>query len=157
MKIIVNRDISTPRSLTSIVKAIPLLRPEQAWQCYGLEPFWDPTETIKPRAILPGTYSIKLQWSPKRQRIVPWLLDVKNFDAVEIHWGNFEFVHEDAQGKWHLPDSDACLVVGAQRGLDSVLVSMPTFDHIFTMIYDAEQAGEDNTITYINAWEGQNA
>lgn len=147
MKILVTRDISTARSLTSIVTT-------EGFSCYGLEPFWDPTGTIKPRAIPPDIYIVNIGYSQKHGRNVPILQDVPGFTMVEIHWGNFEFPHQDAAGIWHPPDSEACLVVGAQRGTDQVLTSIPTFNRVFTLLQDAEHAGQQNTVQYLNAWPG---
>lgn len=146
MNILVTRDISTPRSLTSKVTT-------DGFSCFGLEPAWDETGKIKPRAVPPLTFDVKIQFSPKHGRRVPVLQNVPDFTMVEIHWGNFEFTHEDADGHWHPPDSEACLVVGAQRGTDEVLVSKPTFDRLFALLDEAEVRGETNTITYVNAWE----
>lgn len=146
MKILVTRDVSTPRSLTSVVKA------DGGFYCFGLEPFWDATGKIKPRAISPGTFTIELEFSPKHGRIVPVLQNVPGFTMVEIHWGNFEFPHQDAKGIWHPPDSEGCLVVGAQRDTDQVLTSVPTFNRLFNLLQDAKHRGEENLITYLNAW-----
>jgi len=158
MKLLVTRDISTPRSLTSVVWAWdPSARdaglPQTDSLCFGLEPFWDPSGTVKPRAIPPDTYEVKIQYSPKHGRTMPWVLGVPGFDAVEIHWGNFEFPHQDAHGIWHPPDSDACLVVGEQRGVDEVLTSVPIFKKLYAMLKGAEAMGETNTITYVNVWQ----
>lgn len=151
MKLLVTRDVSTPRSLTSRVSFDT--SPTTTFFCFGLEPFWDPSGTVKPRAVPPDTYAVKIQWSTKHGRLVPWVLGVPGFVAVEIHWGNFEYPHQDSHGIWHPPDSDACLVVGEQRGLDEVLTSVPIFNKLFTLLQDAEHAGETNTITYVNGWQ----
>ena len=153
MRIVVERDISTERSLTSRVS---VATSEQALHpyCFGLEPFWDSTKTIKPRAIDPGTYDVTIVFSPKHKRRVPLINNVPNFTMVEMHWGNFEFPHQDAHGKWHPPDSDACLVVGKLRQVDTVLTSMPVFEALFEMIDSAIQSGESVTITYVNCWPG---
>lgn len=145
MNILVTRDIATARSVTSKVTT-------DGFSCFGLEPAWDPSGTIKPRAIPPGTYDVKIQFSPEHGRRVPVLQNVPGFTMIEIHWGNFEFPHQDAQGQMHPPDSLGCLVIGAQRGTDEVLTSVPTFNNLFTMLDQAEQAGEDNTITYVNTF-----
>lgn len=151
MRILVERDVSTDRSLTSKVSVAKGEDPMQRY-CFGLEPFWDPTETVKPRAIGPGTFDVEIMFSQKHQRRLPVIMNVPGFVAVEIHWGNYEFVHQDAHGNWHPPDSEACLVVGSQRGVDMVLQSMTCFEALFEMIDTALHNGESVTITYVNSW-----
>lgn len=153
MRIVVSRDVSTARSCTSHVE---VATGEQALHqfCFGLEPQWDATGTVKPRAIGPGTFDVTIVFSPKHGRRVPLVNNVPGFVAIEIHWGNFEFTHQDEHGKWHPPDSEGCLVVGEQRGVDMVLRSVPIFDQLFEMIDTALQAGEGCTITYVNCWPG---
>lgn len=155
MRILVNRDMSTARSLGSKV-SISLHEALFTFFCFGLEPFWDPTQTIKPRAIPPGTYPVKRLFSPKHNRVVPHVMNVPGFEDIEIHWGNFEFEHEGADGKMHPPDSLACLVVGKSRGTDEVLTSVPVFANLDTIIAHALAAGDDVWITYTNSWDGAN-
>lgn len=145
MNILVTRDTATARSVTSVVTT-------DGFTCFGLEPAWDPSGTIKPRAIPPGTYDVEIQFSPEHGRRVPVLQNVPGFTMIEIHWGNFEFPHLDSQGQMHPPDSLGCLVVGKQRKTDEVDNSVATFNILVAMLDQAEQAGEDNTITYVNAF-----
>lgn len=46
-------------------------------------------------AIPKGRYRITLDWSPKRNALVPYLLDVPQFIAIQIHGGNRP---EDTEG-----------------------------------------------------------
>ncbi len=50
-----------------------------------------PGQTAIPR----GRYRVTLAWSPKRNALVPYLLDVHQFTAVQIHGGNKP---EDTEG-----------------------------------------------------------
>lgn len=57
-------------------------------QCFTLEPVYDPTQTIKPRAIPAGRYQAELIVSPEFGFKVLRLLNVPGFTNVEIHPGN---------------------------------------------------------------------
>lgn len=153
MRIVVTRDVSTSRSVGSQVQVAAGTEALHSF-CFGLEPPWDPTKTIKPRAVDPGTFEVKRQFSPHHNRVVPVVQNVPNFEMIEIHWGNFEFTHEGSDGRMHPPDSLGCLVVGQARGTDEVLTSMPIFLQLDELVKQAEEAGEEVTITYVNAWEG---
>lgn len=75
---------------------------------HTLEPQWRDLEGGAPKirgktAIPAGNYRLTRWNSPKHKEIVPLLIDVPNFDMVEIHVGNFP---RDTQG---------CILVGKRR------------------------------------------
>lgn len=98
--------------------------------CYSLEPRRDQSQG-KPYCIPCGTYPLVMQWSERFQRITPRLQDVPDFNAVEIHPGNFP------------SDTEGCLLVGQTRQPDFVGNSDLAFDALLSKIL-----GERLTITY---------
>jgi hypothetical protein len=83
-------------------------------------------------AIPAGTYTMMIGWSNKRQRLVPFLLDVPFYEAIQIHPGNKP---EDSKG---------CLLPGKAdpNVKDWVANSQDTFDRIFPIIRKACEKGE---------------
>ncbi len=55
-----------------------------------------PGQTAIPR----GRYRITLDWSPKRNALVPYLRDVLQFTAIQIHGGN------------RPEDTEGCILIG---------------------------------------------
>lgn len=108
------------------------------FSCFGLEP---PTrdDSVKPRAIPDGTYEVKLLWSPSHKRIVPHVLNVPGFDAIEIHIGNFP------------QDTKGCLLVGDGCGLNYVSESKQAFDRFFAQLEAVVAKGETLQIIYSKA------
>jgi hypothetical protein len=100
MKILVNRQWYTPRS-TCGVMSIDGVR-----QCFTLEPPYDKTQTIKPRAIPAGTYPAELILSPEFHFKVLLLQNVPDFSGVEIHCGNWPRNTKGCTliGETHQPD-----------------------------------------------------
>jgi hypothetical protein len=95
------------------------------WQCYGLED----VERLGPKlhgqtAIPTGWYKIALRHSPRFKRILPWILDVPQFDYVLIHPGNTD------------DDTEGCLLVGQTKGDDFVGNSKAAFNQLFLKIQD---------------------
>ncbi len=85
-------------------------------------------------AIPAGTYRIVLQQSARFGRLMPYLIRVPGFDAIEIHWGNKK---EDTEG---------CLLTGLIRGYDSVGGSKQAFEALIKII----EANQPVTITIEN-------
>ena len=103
---------------------------------YTLEPVVDQGE--KGFAIPLGSYDLKILWSGKFHRLMPHVLNVPNRDAIEIHWGNFP------------QDSTGCTMIGLDKGTtpDFIGQSHLAFNDFFTQLQEAEQQGEQSTITY---------
>jgi len=86
-------------------------------QCVTLEPpIEDPP--VKPRAIPTGTYQFTIQFSEKHGYRCPLLEEIPDFDAVEIHIGNFP---ENTLG---------CILVGKQQGTNAVYESGEAFHEL---------------------------
>ncbi len=72
-------------------------------------------------AIPEGEYKIRLNYSPKFKRTMPYLLDVPHFTYIMIHWGNT------------VKDTAGCILVGENKG--KVLInSRKTFEKVFELI-----------------------
>ena len=59
-------------------------------------------------AIPYGEYKVKLTWSPKFGRKLPLVLNVKGYEGIRFHRGNYK------------TDTLGCPLVGYQKGKDSV-------------------------------------
>lgn len=93
------------------------------FECFILEPpTLDPP--TKPRAVPEGRYKVVIAFSPKHQRDVPLLVDVPDFEGVEMHIGNFP------------RDTEACLLPGTLFRDDQVVNSTIAFNHLFPQIDD---------------------
>jgi hypothetical protein len=76
-----------------------------------------------PGSCIPvGTYRVTTAFSPHFQRIMPLILGIPNRSEIEIHWGNYP---DDTRG---------CILLGTERGDNSVLNSRAAFDELFPMI-----------------------
>lgn len=98
--------------------------------CFTLEPRKDQSQG-KPYCIPCGTYPVVMQWSQDFNRVTPHLQNVPDFEAVEIHPGNFP------------RDTKACLLVGQTRQPDFVGNSDLAFDALLQKIM-----GQKLSITY---------
>jgi hypothetical protein len=106
---------------------------DDEWECYTLED----VERLGPKlhsqtAIPTGLYRVALRQSPRFKRILPWILDVPQFDYILIHPGN------DAN------DTAGCLLVGQTKGEDTIGNSKAAFNQLFLKIQDVidRQRGE---------------
>lgn len=100
------------------------------WFCYTLEP---PTleGDVKPRAIPPGTYPLRMLPSQRFGHLMPHVCEVPGFSAIEIHPGNYP---NDTQG---------CLLVGRTKGTNAVFQSDLAFNELMArMDKDAEMSIE---------------
>lgn len=73
-------------------------------------------------AIPEGVYEIELKMSPRRNKLMPWLKNVTNFTAIQIHSGN------DAD------DTEGCILVGKRYAQDVVFDSRVAFVELFAML-----------------------
>jgi hypothetical protein len=61
----------------------------------------DPSEKVYGETAIPsGRYQVKMQWSARYQRKMPFLQNVPMFEGIMIHWGNFP------------KDTFGCILVG---------------------------------------------
>lgn len=108
--------------------------------CYSIENP-DRADKIKGKTAIPeGTYKVSRRISPHFGVMVPWIMDVPNFEYILIHWGNT------------VKDTEGCLVVGLRIGqLDAqraVLDSKQAWDILSKLIFDALDKNEEVTINY---------
>lgn len=99
------------------------VRPQGAAKVYG--------ET----AIPAGRYKIEFVFSPKFNRKMPALIDVKGFVGILIHWGNTP------------KDTEGCVLVGRNTIKGQLTESKDTWKKLFSRLYDAYERGEDIWIT----------
>ena len=95
------------------------------WYCDTLEPHsidWSKEKKVKGKTAIPeGTYKVKIGWSQKHGRMVPWLQDVPHFTGIQIHTGNVP------------KHSAGCILVGISSAnclIDSGIVFRELMDHL---------------------------
>lgn len=96
-------------------------------------------------AIPSGTYSLVVNFSERFEKMLPLLEGVPGFDGVRIHSGN---VADNTEG---------CLLVGRQRGVNRVDDSRAAFAPLIAKIRAALAGGETVQIKLTNATSGQQA
>lgn len=125
MQILVNRDIRTDKSVTSVIKL------NGVSYFFGLEP---------PNPLPAGEYEVWLRWSVANKRWVIAVMNVPGHTDIECHIGN-------------LPrDTKDCLLVGASRWVDVVHNSDVAYTQLFTAVL-ACLPKERVTIKYVDAWK----
>lgn len=88
-------------------------------------------------AIPYGTYEIKMMYSTKFKKNMPYLLNVPYFQRIMVHFGN------SAQ------DSLGCVLVGKNKIKGKVVESKATFDKLYIRINEAIQNNEKVTIEIV--------
>lgn len=106
------------------------------FECYTLEDVVrDFSIKVHGETAIPyGIYDIIISYSPRFGRYLPLLLDVPNFSGIRIHAGN---THKDTEG---------CLLVGTQKGKDSILNSRKAFATLYNKMVFASQNGQPLSI-----------
>ena len=84
-----------------------------------------------------GTYEIKIIFSPKFKRELPWLQNVPSFTGILIHRGNTS------------KDSAGCILVGENKAVGKVLNSTIYEKELVKMIKEAIAKGEKVTIEIV--------
>ena len=84
-----------------------------------------------------GTYEIKIIFSPKFKRELPWLQNVPSFTGILIHRGNTA------------KDSAGCILVGENKAVGKVLNSTIYEKELVKMIKEAIAKGEKVTIEIV--------
>jgi hypothetical protein len=114
------------RVLTS-QSTIGTLDIDNARYCYTLE---------RPEVQIPlGTYQIELTYSPRFNRLLPLLDQVPGRTDIRIHAGNWP------------RDTEGCILVGLQMGMDMIQSSRLALDPLVTTIQAAFNAKETVSIT----------
>ena len=97
------------------------------FECFTLE---DKERDVKIKgetAIPRGAYLIIINKSNRFKRLLPLLLDVKNFEGVRIHSGNTNH------------DTEGCILVGQTRNKDFIGQSRKAFDKLFKKMQRADK------------------
>ena len=97
------------------------------FECFTLE---DKERDVKIKgetAISKGTYKIIINRSNRFKRLLPLLINVKNFEGVRIHSGNTNH------------DTEGCILVGKTRGKDFIGQSRKAFDKLFKKMQAADK------------------
>lgn len=88
--------------------------------CDTLEPHainWEKEKKTDGKTAIPeGIYRIVMGWSNRYRRMMPFLENVPQFSAIEIHTGN---THQDTRG---------CILVGVYSRRDFIAHSRDTFE-----------------------------
>lgn len=84
-----------------------------------------------------GTYGVKITFSPKFKRELPWLQNVPSFTGILIHRGNTA------------KDSAGCILVGENKAVGKVLNSTPYEEKLVKMMKEAITKGEKITIEIV--------
>lgn len=92
----------------------------------------------KVTAIQAGEYELVIDDSTRFKRPMPHILDVPRFDGVRVHWGNREV------------DTDGCIILGYEKGVDAVWNSVKAFDDFFAKLDAAIKRGEKCSIKITN-------
>nr|DAW29516.1 MAG TPA: hypothetical protein [Caudoviricetes sp.] len=86
-------------------------------------------------AIPTGKYDVVLTFSPKFKRVLPLLLNVKGYEYIRIHHGNFP------------SSTDGCLLVGENKERGKVINSRATLERLMSVLLECEKKKEKVTIT----------
>ena len=96
---------------------------EGTHECWTLEP--------SPPIMPIGRYRVRMQWSPRFNRAVPWVLDVPGHTAIEVHVGN------------SVEDTHGCILIGANKTKDRLQNSGVAFANLTYRIIKAEKLGDE--------------
>lgn len=86
-------------------------------------------------AIPYGRYKVEIRWSPKFRRLIPWILDVKNFSEIRIHALNWA------------TETEGCIGVGRNTIKGGLTESKQTERKLTALLKAYQEAGEE---IYIN-------
>lgn len=125
MQILVNRDIHTDKSTTSVIKL------NGVSYFFGLEP---------PNPLPAGEYEVWLRWSAKNDRWVLAIMNVPGHTDIEAHIGN------------EPKDTRDCLLVGAARDTDIIHNSHVAYTQLFNSVLSFIPR-ERVTIKYVDAYK----
>ena len=108
--------------------------------CYTLEDVAraEGVKIPKITCIPAGEYDVIIDFSQRFQRLMPHILWVHNFDGVRIHMGNFGI------------DTEACPLVGFERGDNTIYKSKAAFAELFTRMTETIDKGEKIRLVITN-------
>lgn len=108
-------------------------------ECFTLEDVVreDGVKIYGETAIPAGTYEVQLTMSPRFKRVLPLLLDVRNYVGVRIHPGNTA------------ADTEGCILVGQTKAKDFIGNSRAAFDALFSKLEAATKRKEKITLEIV--------
>lgn len=123
-------NIRVDREPSNHVCTMGMLYIDDMFECYSLE---DPVraEKVKGHTAIPaGKYRVIINRSIRFKKDLPLLLEVPNFEGIRIHAGNIA------------SDTEGCILVGKDRGRDSIGRSREAMADLQEQIADALNRGE---------------
>ena len=113
---------------------------DDTFECFTLEDVVraDGIKIPNETAIPAGLYTVDITFSPKFNRLLPLLLNVQGFVGIRIHPGNTA------------SDTEGCILVGRQRGANSILESRAALDTLFPKLQASKKRGDAITIAIRN-------
>ena len=88
-------------------------------------------------AIPTGKYDVILTFSPKFKRVLPLLLNVRGYEYIRIHHGNFP------------SSTDGCLLVGENKIKGQIINSRATLERLMSVLLECEKRKEKISITIV--------
>lgn len=128
MKLKLVREIFTDKS------TIGKLFINEEFECYTLEDVVREEKIFGETAIPEGLYKVVTVFSNHFKRRVPLLVNVPNFQGIEIHVGNTP------------KDTNGCVLVGRKDGVNRIFESVLAFESLYKKIEKAEKSGDEITI-----------
>jgi len=105
------------------------------WECHTLEDRCRPKGIKIPKetCIPYGTYELVMDWSEKYQKIMPHIMEVKDYTGIRMHIGNKDL------------DTEGCIIVGLRPVADELLDSTLAFNPLYAKLmaeagYDVAEA-----------------
>lgn len=110
--------------------------------CYTLEDVKrdDGVKVDGATAIPTGEYDVIIDYSNRFKKMMPHILNVPGFEGIRIHCGN------------HATDTEGCILVGMNKGVDEIYNCMGVFANIFGLIQGAIDRKEDVKIQIVNGF-----
>ena len=120
MELFVNRTISDDKSVEGDFLIV------DKYFCESLElPWGNGANQHGINCILPGRYSVTIDFSPHHQRLWPHILNVPNRDEIRIDVANFP------------TQIKGCVAVGFTKGVDFIGQSQIAWNQLFNVIQTA--------------------
>lgn len=118
------------RKWASEVSTIGELSTDGKFECYTLEDVVRaPGVKVPGKTAIPaGTYRVVIDMSTRFKKLMPHVLDVKNFEGVRLHAGNVA------------ADTEGCPLLGRTKKQDFVGESKLAFDAFFPKLQAAGEA-----------------
>lgn len=100
------------------------------FECFTLEDVVRAGDKVDTQTAIPaGRYQVVITFSNRFQRPLPLLVNVPGFEGIRIHPGNTD------------ADTEGCILVGADRGLNAVLQSRLAFADLLPKLETGLKAG----------------